>query len=111
MQKLTSMVIRPIFYLSDYFPFNKAIEVVDKVLDGSVIAKEEADPLTSVINTFDSMPCYSLISPASLKATFATITAIISLIMAAATVKKTITPIISSMATRGINVLVTGPLV
>lgn len=36
-------------YLSDHFPFNKAIEVVDKVLDDSVITKEESDYLTSVI--------------------------------------------------------------
>ena len=36
-------------YLSDHFPFNKAIEIVDKVLEDSVITKEESEYLTSVI--------------------------------------------------------------
>ena len=36
-------------YLSDHFPFNKAIEIVDKVLEDSIITKEESEYLTSII--------------------------------------------------------------
>lgn len=36
-------------YLSDHFPFNKALEIVDKILEDSVVTKEEAEYLTSVI--------------------------------------------------------------
>ena len=37
-------------YLSDHFPFNKAIEIIDKVLEDSIITNEESEYLTSVIN-------------------------------------------------------------
>lgn len=37
-------------YLSDHFPFNKTIEMVDAVLEDSVITKEESEYITSVIN-------------------------------------------------------------
>ncbi len=37
-------------YLSDHFPFNKAIEVIDKVLEDSIITNEESKYLTSVIS-------------------------------------------------------------
>ena len=37
-------------YLSDHFPFNKAIELIDKVLEDSIITKEESAYITSVIN-------------------------------------------------------------
>lgn len=36
-------------YLSDHFPFNKAIEVIDKVLEDLIVTKEESEYLTSVI--------------------------------------------------------------
>lgn len=36
-------------YLSDHFPFNKAIALVDQVLEDSVITKEESSYITSVI--------------------------------------------------------------
>lgn len=36
-------------YLSDHFPFNKAIEIVDKVLEDNTITREESEYLTSVI--------------------------------------------------------------
>ena len=36
-------------YLSDHFPFNKTIELVDKVLKDSVITKEESKYITTVI--------------------------------------------------------------
>ena len=36
-------------YLSDHFPFNKALETVDKVLEDSVLTQDEAEYLTSVI--------------------------------------------------------------
>lgn len=37
-------------YLSDHFPFNKAREVLDKVLEDSIITKEEAEYITHMIN-------------------------------------------------------------
>ena len=37
-------------YLSDHFPFNKAITLVDQVLEDSVITPEESSYITSVIN-------------------------------------------------------------
>ena len=37
-------------YLSDHFPFNKAMEVLDKVLEDSIITKEEAKYITDMIN-------------------------------------------------------------
>ncbi len=37
-------------YLSDHFPFNKAMEVLDKVLEDSIITKEEAEYITHMIN-------------------------------------------------------------
>lgn len=37
-------------YLSNHFPFDKTIALVDKVLEDSVITKEEADYMTTVIN-------------------------------------------------------------
>lgn len=37
-------------YLSDHFPFNKAMEVLDKVLEDSIITKEEAEYITNMIN-------------------------------------------------------------
>lgn len=37
-------------YLSDHFPFNKAIELIDQVLEDSVITHEESAYITSVIN-------------------------------------------------------------
>ncbi|MBR5137024.1 MAG: hypothetical protein IKV30_03275 [Clostridia bacterium] len=37
-------------YLSDHFPFNKALELIEKVLEDSVITKEESAFLTNVIN-------------------------------------------------------------
>lgn len=37
-------------YLSDHFPFNKAIELIDQVLEDSVITREESAYITSVIN-------------------------------------------------------------
>lgn len=37
-------------YLSDHFPFNKAIELIDQVLKDSVITQEESAYITSVIN-------------------------------------------------------------
>ena len=36
-------------YLSDHFPFNKALETVDKVLEDSVLTQDEAEYLSSVI--------------------------------------------------------------
>ncbi len=36
-------------YLSDHFPFNRAIEIIDKVLEDSIVTKEESKYLTSVI--------------------------------------------------------------
>lgn len=36
-------------YLSDHFPFNKTIELVDKVLEDSVITKEESEFITAAI--------------------------------------------------------------
>ena len=38
-------------YLSDHFPFNKAIEIVDKVLEDSIITEDESEYLTSVIKS------------------------------------------------------------
>lgn len=38
-------------YLSDHFPFNKAMEMLDKVLDDSIITQEESNYITSVINS------------------------------------------------------------
>lgn len=37
-------------YLSDHFPFNKAMEVLDKVLEDSIITKEESAYITHMIN-------------------------------------------------------------
>lgn len=37
-------------YLSDHFPFNKAMEVLDKILEDSIITKEEAEYITHMIN-------------------------------------------------------------
>lgn len=37
-------------YLSDHFPFNKAIEIVDKILEDSIVTEEESEYLASVIN-------------------------------------------------------------
>ena len=37
-------------YLSDHFPFNKAIEIVEKILEDSVVTQDESKYLTSVIN-------------------------------------------------------------
>ena len=37
-------------YLSDRFPFNKTMQVLSKVLEDSVITKEEAEYFTTVIN-------------------------------------------------------------
>lgn len=37
-------------YLSDHFPFNKAMEVLDKVLEHSIITSEEAEYITDMIN-------------------------------------------------------------
>ncbi|MBE5750135.1 MAG: hypothetical protein E7346_04635 [Clostridiales bacterium] len=37
-------------YLSDHFPFNKAMEILDKVLEDSIITKEEAEYITTMIN-------------------------------------------------------------
>lgn len=37
-------------YLSDHFPFNKTIELIEKVLADSIITKEESAYITSVIN-------------------------------------------------------------
>ena len=37
-------------YLSDHFPFNKAMEVLDKVLEDSIITREEAEYITKMIN-------------------------------------------------------------
>ena len=37
-------------YLSDHFPFNKAMEVLDKVLEDSIITREEAEYITDMIN-------------------------------------------------------------
>ena len=36
-------------YLSDHFPFNKTIELIDKVLEDSVITKEESEYITTAI--------------------------------------------------------------
>ena len=36
-------------YLSDHFPFNKTIELIDKVLEDSVITKEESEFITAAI--------------------------------------------------------------
>ncbi len=36
-------------YLSDHFPFNKTIEMIDKVLEDEIITKEESEYITSVI--------------------------------------------------------------
>ena len=38
-------------YLSDHFPFDKTMEMLDKVLEDSVITKEESNYITSVINS------------------------------------------------------------
>ena len=37
-------------YLSDHFPFNKTIEIVEQVLEDSILTKEESEYLTSVID-------------------------------------------------------------
>lgn len=37
-------------YLSDHFPFNKAMEVLDKVLEDSIITREESEYMTDMIN-------------------------------------------------------------
>ena len=37
-------------YLSDHFPFNKTIEIVDAVLEDSIVTREESEYITSVIN-------------------------------------------------------------
>lgn len=37
-------------YLSDHFPFNKTIELIDKVLEDSVITKEESEFITAAIS-------------------------------------------------------------
>ena len=37
-------------YLSDHFPFNKTIEIVEQVLDDSIITQEESVYLTSIID-------------------------------------------------------------
>ena len=37
-------------YLSDHFPFNKAMEILDKVLEDSIITKEEVEYITTMIN-------------------------------------------------------------
>lgn len=37
-------------YLSDHFPFNKAMEILDKVLEDSIITKEESEYINSMIN-------------------------------------------------------------
>lgn len=37
-------------YLSDHFPFNKTIEMIDAVLEDSIITREESEYITSVIN-------------------------------------------------------------
>ena len=37
-------------YLSDHYPFNKAITMIDKVLEDSKVTKEEAEYITSMIN-------------------------------------------------------------
>lgn len=36
-------------YLSDHFPFNKTIELIDKVLEDSLITKEESEFITAAI--------------------------------------------------------------
>ena len=36
-------------YLADHFPFNKTIELIDKVLEDSVITKEESEFITAAI--------------------------------------------------------------
>lgn len=36
-------------YLCDHFPFNKTIELIDKVLEDSIITKEESEYITAVI--------------------------------------------------------------
>lgn len=38
-------------YLSNHFPFDKTMEMVDKVLEDSIITKEESDYIFSVINS------------------------------------------------------------
>lgn len=37
-------------YLADHFPFDKTIALVDKVLEDSIITKEESEYITAVIN-------------------------------------------------------------
>lgn len=37
-------------YLSDHFPFNKALEVLDKVLQDSIITEDEANYISSMIS-------------------------------------------------------------
>ena len=37
-------------YLSDHYPFNKTITMIDKVLEDSKVTKEEAEYITSMIN-------------------------------------------------------------
>lgn len=37
-------------YLSDHFPFNKSMEVLDKVLEDSIITKEETEYMANMIN-------------------------------------------------------------
>ena len=37
-------------YLSDHFPFNKTIEIIEQVLEDSILTKEESVYLTSVIS-------------------------------------------------------------
>lgn len=37
-------------YLSDHFPFNKAMEILDKVLEDSIITKEESNYVSDMIN-------------------------------------------------------------
>lgn len=46
-------------YLSDHFPFNKTMKILDKVLEDSIITKEESDYMTNIIqdmlNPVDSL--------------------------------------------------------
>lgn len=37
-------------YLSDHYPFDKTIQVLDKILEDSIVTKEESEYMTSVIN-------------------------------------------------------------
>ena len=38
-------------YLSDHFPFNKTMEMLDEVLEDSIITQEESNYITSAINS------------------------------------------------------------